>query len=220
MPHSWHYTTTVVQEKVAQIKPRSVLDIGPGYGKWGFLLREQLDWVKGRINRNDWGTRIVGLDVFEYESPLLEWVYDEIVRANVLDAVEEAKGYDLVLFGDVLEHIEKSAGLALLQCLVRSNRNIVIATPMHFFEQTCCDNEHEQHVSHWTIEDFDGFVFDYEVVADVAIVVTLAGAGASWPSRREMNASRFAFRLPVVGRHSSAARVLKHGLIAISQPRR
>jgi 2-polyprenyl-3-methyl-5-hydroxy-6-metoxy-1,4-benzoquinol methylase len=214
MPHSWHYSTTLVQEKVEKIEPKSVLDVGPGYGKWGFLLREQLDWVKGRIDRQDWKARIVGLDVFAYQSPLLEWVYDEIVRSNILDAAEQAEGYDLVLLGDVLEHIEKREGLALLHNLVRTNRNVIIATPVNFFEQHCCDNEHEQHVSHWTMTDFDGFVFDYEVVAGVAMVATLAGKDSTWPTRLDMNASRFAFRMPMVGRHSSAARVLKHGLIA------
>ena len=48
MPTSaWHYVSPILQEVAilhAEEPVRSVLDIGCGAGKWGFLLRDLLDF--------------------------------------------------------------------------------------------------------------------------------------------------------------------------------
>lgn len=49
MPHSNHLPLTQMLDHVVRIKPKRVLDIGIGYGKWGFLIREALDFMKGRF---------------------------------------------------------------------------------------------------------------------------------------------------------------------------
>ena len=162
MPHSWHFPTTLIQDKVQRLAPQSVVDVGAGYGKWGFLLHEQLDWNPGRLDRDRWTARIVGVEVYPYESPLHGWVYDEVLRADVLDVIDRIDGYDLVLLSDVIEHIEKGPALGLLRRLVAQNRNVIVCTPLDFFEQEIADNEHEHHISHWTIDDFAEFVFDYD----------------------------------------------------------
>ena len=92
-------------DAIAALAPRSVLDVGAGMGKWGFLCRELLDWNVGRLDRADWQVRIDGIEVFTYESPLHDWVYDSVRRADVLDVVDDCAGYDLVILGDVLEHL-------------------------------------------------------------------------------------------------------------------
>jgi 2-polyprenyl-3-methyl-5-hydroxy-6-metoxy-1,4-benzoquinol methylase len=214
MPHSWHYTSTLLQEKVDKLSPTSVLDVGVGIGKIGFLLREQLDWVAGRLTKDQWTARIDGVEVFDYQSPLHDWVYDNILRADILDMFEDVRGYDLVVLSDVLEHIPKVQADEMLRRLAATNRNLIIATPLHFFEQEVGGNPFERHLSHWTLRDFSAFIFDYETVADVAIVVTIAGQGASWPGKRETAVSRLTYRVPVVKHHSSLARVIKHGILA------
>jgi SAM-dependent methyltransferase len=162
MPHSWYYPTTLIQEKVEKVAPRSVLDVGIGLGKWGYLLREQLDWNALRIQRETWQARIVGIEVYSYESPLHSWVYDEVIRANVLDVLDRAAGFDLVLLSDVIEHIDKAEGNELLRILAKQNRNVIVSTPIEFIPQQAQVNTHENHVSHWTMADFDPFVFDYD----------------------------------------------------------
>jgi len=209
MPHSWFYPTTLMQEKVARMAPMSVLDIGVGYGKWGFLLREQLDWnPAGRLKKEDWEARIVGVEVFAYESPLHDW-------ADVLEIVDSLEGYDLIVMSDVIEHIEKQQALDLLRRLLRNNRNILISTPFAFFTQEVEENEHEDHVSHWTLADFAEFTFDYDVVAGAAVVVTLAGKGATWPTARDSSASRRVYTLPLLGKRSTLARMAKQALVRL-----
>lgn len=204
---------TLIQEKVAQLRPLSVLDIGVGYGKWGFLLREQLDWNPGRLDQSAWRARIVGVEVHPYESPLHEWVYDKIVWADILDIADSCAGYDLVLLSDVIEHIEKEAGQHLLDRLVAANRNVIVSTPLTFFTQEIADNEHEHHVSHWTLADFRRFTFDYDTAGAAAMVITLAGRDAVWPTERDSRISRFIYRLPVIGHHSAASRALKQVIV-------
>lgn len=100
------------------------MDVGAGYGKWGFLLREQLDWTSGRLDPSSWKARIVGVEVHPHE--LHEWVYDESVRADVLDIADSCAGYDLVLLSDVIEHIDKQAARSLLERLVAANRSVFV----------------------------------------------------------------------------------------------
>src|SRR5689334_10233491 len=97
MPYSWHFPTGLILDQVARLEPTSVIDIGVGYGKWGLLLREQLDWTHGRLPRDEWEARIDGIEVFPYQSPLHEWVYDEIKWGDVRDLHAEVADYDLVL---------------------------------------------------------------------------------------------------------------------------
>ncbi len=212
MPHSWHFPTTLIQDKIQRLAPQSVVDVGAGYGKWGFLLREQLDWNPGRLDRDTWTARIVGVEIFPYETPLYGWVYDELIRSDVLEAIDQIDGYDLVLLSDVIEHIEKGPALGLLRRLVSQNRNVIVCTPLDFFEQKIADNEHEHHVSHWTIDDFKEFVFDYDTASGAAMVVTLAGKGAAWPTARDRVFSRGLYKTPWLGRHSLAARAVKQAV--------
>lgn len=199
MPHSWHHPLTPVMDRVVKLDPCCVMDIGIGYGKWGFLVREALDWASGRLERESWAVRIYGIEVFPYESPLHDWVYDRVTRADVLDVQGDISGFELVMINDVIEHIDKPQAMDLLRGLVARNRNVIVSTPLEFFGQEIADNEHEHHISHWTMDDFAEFTYDYEVAGNAAMVVTLAGSGASWPTLREKWASNV-YRVPVLRR--------------------
>jgi len=212
MPHSWHYPTGPMLAAIARLQPASVFEIGVGYGKWGFLAREVLDWNLGRLERADWRTRIDGVEVFPYQSPLHDWVYDDVRLADAVDVVDDISGYDLVIMSDVIEHLDKAVALDLVRRILRTNRNMLISTPLDFFDQEIAENEHEHHVSHWTLADFDEFTFDAETAGGAALVVLLAGAGASWPTARDKRASRVALGLPYVGTRASLARVVKRAL--------
>ncbi len=96
MPCSSHRRKRLADHVVA-LRPARVLDIGVGYGKWGFLIREALDFIDGRVDRAEWRVVIDGIDAHRYESPVLDWVYDSIRIADVSESLEELTGYDLVI---------------------------------------------------------------------------------------------------------------------------
>lgn len=211
MPHSSHLALTPMLDHVVRMRPKSVLDVGVGFGKWGFLIREALDFMDGRLKRETWQVRIDGIDAFPYRSPLHEWVYDSVRIADAVEVAGELEGYDLVVLGDVIEHIEKDVGVRFLRSLVERNGNVLVTTPLEFFEQEM-ENPYERHVSHWTQADFEGWTYDYEVVGGAVLVVAIAGRGAVYPTRAHARASRIAYGLPGMRKRGAATRVVKAAL--------
>lgn len=201
-------------DRVVRLQPKSVMDIGVGYGKWGLLLRESLDWGPGRLDRVSWQTRIDGIEAFPYASPLHSWVYDTIIQQDVLHCVDIVKDYDLVLMNDVIEHIEKVPAMDLIRSFTRSNSVVIISTPVEFFTQEIADNDYEQHVSHWALEDFKEFTFDFTIAGNAAIVVSLAGISATWPTLRDKRASQIAYTTPWVRSRPTLANLLSTALKA------
>lgn len=130
---------------VGQIKPKTVLDIGFGRGKYGFLLREYYSRILERVD---------GLDVFEpYVTPLQKLIYDNIYIANALD-MEDPMQYDLYLIIDVLEHWPRERAYALLDKLVTKGK-VIISTPRSIGEQGAeFGNEWERHITQWLPVDF------------------------------------------------------------------
>jgi SAM-dependent methyltransferase len=172
MPASaWHYITPILSE-VARLhahRPiRSVLDIGVGAGKWGFLLRELLDFYHhGVYWREEWKTRIVGIEAFErYRNPLHDWAYDKVLYGDATALVDQVESVDLVIAMEVIEHLDKEAGLALLRKLEsKASRGVILSFPpeydglgRHVLEQEATHgNPYEQHRSVWSEADLLGF---------------------------------------------------------------
>lgn len=134
--------------------PRTVLDVGCGYGKYGVLLREYLDGLP----------RVDGIEMWEpYVAPHhLLGIYDNLTVGDALGLSEEfLADYDLVNMADVIEHMDKAGALAFLG---RCSRWVLINTPVDWFHNGDGLPPTEDHVSHWTHEDFSatGRIRHYE----------------------------------------------------------
>lgn len=135
------------------VAPRRILDVGPGHGKAGILLREYI----GTTARGN--GPIEAVDAIEAEPrylglfPWLPAVYDEVHRGDIVDQPADLlAGYDLVLFADSIEHIDKDAAVDLLD---RCPGWVVISTPVEFFQNPEADEwPSEMHRSAWTADDF------------------------------------------------------------------
>jgi SAM-dependent methyltransferase len=133
--------------------PQSVLDIGVGFGKYGFLMREYLEVWSGTGEYGQWQRRLEGVEAFEkYVTPLHRYIYDRLHIGNALDVLPRLSGsFDLVLLIDVIEHFSYADGERLLAECERVGRTVLIASPRLFFEQEAVfDNPYEQHRSHWS----------------------------------------------------------------------
>lgn len=178
MPTSNAYNIAPIIDAACKIKPRSVLDLGCGYGKYGALLREYLDGHGGVLNPEDpeWkGTLIIGYEAFEqYRNPMWEF-YDQVFVQDFTDSVSLWYGgndYDLVLMIDSLEHLEREAGSKLLQHLVEDNKNVIVSCPDGDYPQGAVyGNEYECHRSVWRRQDFErrGAKILYHGVCTVAL---------------------------------------------------
>ena len=85
MPSSRPELVPFVVNLVMQLQPRSILEIGTGFGKYGFLFREYLDiWAAAadpsRLLPENWQVRIDGIECFPaYISELQHRIYDRII---------------------------------------------------------------------------------------------------------------------------------------------
>lgn len=124
--------------------PISLLDVGPGRGKYGVLVPE---YVTG-----PWELSAIEAEP-SYITPVLDAIYDDLMLEDVLDLNSEALAYyDIVLMVDVLEHLPKPLALHLLD---RINGHVVICTPEEWFQNPEADEyPSERHRSHWQAGDF------------------------------------------------------------------
>lgn len=104
MPSSDPITIPKVLKLVSELKPTSILDVGCGNGRYGYLFREILDMNHGRFKRQSWKTRIDAVEAEPtYFSPVHDFIYDNITVGDWMD-MDVTVPYDLVFMGDVLEH--------------------------------------------------------------------------------------------------------------------
>ncbi len=145
MPTSEFRQIPYVLDVIVREKPRSVLDVGAGYGKYGFLAREYAN-----------PERVDGLDV----NPPRFDVYDHFYRGDLRELERllppDAPRYDLALLVDVIEHLEKAEGYRILEVLTRRARRVLVTTPWGFRRQEIEDQPFETHRSGWQPWDFQG----------------------------------------------------------------
>lgn len=147
---------------VRQLAPRSILDVGVGFGKWGHLFREYTDVVAAesdpaRYARENWQVRIDGIEGHApYLTPMHEYLYDEIRVGDMRTTIHEVGEYDVIFLGDVIEHVDKADGARLLEaCLAHARKAVVVTTPARPAPQDAvCANELEAHRSVWQARDF------------------------------------------------------------------
>jgi SAM-dependent methyltransferase len=132
--------------KILDICPKTILDVGAGYGKWGVLCTEYLRYWK------DINVRIDGIEIFRgYESPA-QLVYRSFWNVDVMDRLDIIPDYDLILSVGSIEHLKREDGLKLLELA----KGYVVSTPGYWIAQKeCFGNVHETHVSKWDCWDFD-----------------------------------------------------------------
>lgn len=154
MPSSDYRQIPIVVQTYWELHPESILDIGCGWGKYGFLAREYLrdcPWMP------NWKTvkRVDAVEVFEnYITDLHRQIYDNIYIGDITEL--EVGNYDLILLVDVIEHIEKSKALELVEKLKRKGKLLIITPKEFMVHPQRYGNKHEEHISHFTYEDFGG----------------------------------------------------------------
>ncbi|MEW5701236.1 MAG: class I SAM-dependent methyltransferase [Candidatus Zixiibacteriota bacterium] len=162
MPSSRPELIPFVVNLVMELQPRSILEIGTGFGKYGFLFREYLDiWgaatEPARLHRAGWRVRIDGIECYApYISDLQRQIYDRIIIGDARVEIDRLETYDLIFLGDVIEHFPKNAGRQLLdKCVAHAERAVIVTTPNYFHAQGPeYGNERETHHCLWTAEDF------------------------------------------------------------------
>jgi hypothetical protein len=182
MPTSAPYAIPVIVHAVRQLRPRSILDVGTGFGKYGVLFREYTDiWdakEAGQLQPKAWRTRIDGIEACtSYLSQLHAFVYDQIHVGDALEVIDRLGQYDLIFLGDVLEHFEKVAGRRLVRKLYEhADKCVLLTYPRQAKPRDgLLDNPAEAHRSVWDRHDFETYPrVSHTVLEDRADVAALA----------------------------------------------
>lgn len=164
MPVSDYHQISDVLHVVEQVRPRSVLDVGVGFGKWGLLCREILELYEGRLTRESWARRIEGIEVYPpYRNPLWDLAYDQVHIGDATEVLGTLGRYDLIICCDVIEHLPKPAGHAFLRAMLDHCGVLILTSPRGFQAQSpWYGNEREAHRSGWGAADFAGLHHRYK----------------------------------------------------------
>lgn len=134
--------------------PNTVTDIGPGEGIYAKLFRPAhhgVWWTAVEIFRPY--IRKYGLK----NTAKRTGMYDEIHVLDAREAPDHLYHRDLVVLGDVAEHMPREDAIALLQRIETAGAwNILISVPIVESTQGEVDgNPHEAHVHQWNADDMD-----------------------------------------------------------------
>ncbi len=147
-----------------------ILDVGAGFGKWGFLIRDTFDVACFQhFTKEEWTLDITAIEPFpKCITPLQEHIYNRIIRKDLFECLDELGNFDLVIFGDIIEHLEKEKGYEALDRLFEHTGNIIISTPNGYLPQGAwAGNEREIHRSGWTLQDFGKYhIVEHRIVED------------------------------------------------------
>ncbi|MEE1813544.1 class I SAM-dependent methyltransferase [Streptomyces sp. SP18ES09] len=140
-------------ERFARHLPDTVTDVGPGEGTYARLLRP--------AHKGVWWT---GIEIhkpyvakYKLKSTKTRAVYDELHVEDARESAEHLFHRDLVIFGDVLEHMTREDAVALLaKAEAAGCWHILVSLPIVEAPQGEVDgNPHEAHVHHWDADDMD-----------------------------------------------------------------
>jgi len=159
--------------EIQRIAPRSVLDLGVGYGLYGALCRQIMDGQNGRCHPAKWKGVLRGVEAWkDYQNPCWE-AYNAVQIAEIKG---RWVGYDLVLMIDVLEHFDMQRGREVLREAVMGNKHVIVSVPNGLMEQGAAfGNPYEthRHTFHG-MEEFKDYNFKL-IHQSVCTVVSIEG---------------------------------------------
>lgn len=146
-------------EVLMKIEPKRVLDVGVGFGRWGIIVREFCDVWFGRVLPEQWLVCIEGIEAFEPNiSDYHRYFYNKIYLGDAFEVIPKLDvHYDVVIFGDVIEHFVRQDAEKLLNWSIDHSDYVIVNVPL-FDEWPQGDmygNPYERHKSVWSPSDFE-----------------------------------------------------------------
>lgn len=106
-----------------------ILDVGPGGGTWKKLLPEYT---------------MDAVEIFPETAMEIAGLYRGVMCADIADVNYE--WYDLVIFGDVIEHMTVEKAQAVLEYAKSHCRDCIVAVPWELEQGPMYGNQWEEHI--------------------------------------------------------------------------
>ena len=136
MSSSFHVFNQKIRDYIIErFSPRtSILDVGPGRGKFAHILNEY--------------HKMDCLEIFEpfVEKYHLQQLYRQVIVEDIRNFRFPAETYDLVIMGDVLEHLNASEAQKVTKYLHSQGSCILTSVPYELIQGELEDNIHEVHL--------------------------------------------------------------------------
>lgn len=146
MPFSSNTFDDVLVDHIYRLGPKTVLDVGAGAGKNGKFVKH--------INKD------ILLEAIEptqnyIEEYQLGSFYDTVYQKDILSFTKEnsSKKYDLIIIGDVLEHLFKTEVIDYLDYFLYRAKWIIAIWPTHLDQDDVNSNSFESHKSNFYLKD-------------------------------------------------------------------
>jgi 2-polyprenyl-3-methyl-5-hydroxy-6-metoxy-1,4-benzoquinol methylase len=135
MPYSYSLFKTEVREYfLSKLDPQTkILDVGCGSGGYSQLLKQDFPLIDG-------------IEIHEPYVGMfnLRAAYNNLIIGNILDF--DVDGYELIIMGDVLEHITFPEAKNLLEKIHSKGIKMMVAVPYLYEQGAEFDNVHETHL--------------------------------------------------------------------------
>lgn len=157
MPGSAVEGKDMVKQFVVQHDLRTALDIGPGEGTYWYALQgtsmQQMDGIEA------WGPYLNTYDLWSKYKHL--WIADAYYFNW-----DKLQPYDLVLLGDVLEHMSEEHGKEVIAKAAEKGAYVVLSLPIYVYHQGWGDggNWFESHLVQYSHDSVMELLKDYEVL--------------------------------------------------------
>lgn len=124
-----------------------VLDVGCGYGSWGYMLKVEKDMNAVFVGVDLWKPYLIKLKQLG--------IYEDLILADANHLPFKEKSFDLGLAIEVLEHLDKKKGILFLVEIERTSNKAIITTPWGFtYQGIVHNNPFQKHISTWYPKDF------------------------------------------------------------------
>ncbi len=121
---------------------KTVVDIGPGSGTYVKLIREDAQCCVDAT----W----IGVEIWKpyIEEFKLESRYNQVLNQDVRTVDWVALNPDVVIAGDVLEHMTKQDAVALVDRILQVSKTLIVSIPIRHMPQDehAYPNPHEAHI--------------------------------------------------------------------------
>ena len=107
-----------------------ILDVGAGSGTYALLL-------------GDYFCNIDAVEVFKPNADAIQTNYRRVFNEDIRDFKYDY--YDVVIFGDVLEHLDVEEARDVLNYAIEHSKEVVVAVPYCYEQGICYGNVYEIH---------------------------------------------------------------------------
>lgn len=165
MPSSYVDSFPPIVKLLIDLQPQRVIDIGPGWGKYGLACRE---YVSDLLT-------VDAIEVRPGRLPVQDAIYGNVWTNDVrcYTSARFWSRWDLALLIDVIEHMPLVEGHLLLDTILGSGCGVIVATPKVWIEQHDDCNPYEEHVSFWEWTEFQEHGIGADVSTTDAIIYHL-----------------------------------------------